>query len=402
MADERDAWLDKDAAESLLRGEPVEAVDERVLAGTERLAETLRDLAAVTYANDTELPGEAAALAAFRRAARASGKTTGTVGAVGAGSGAGVGSDAGAGDGIGAGVGVGVGVGVGGSLLGAVRLAAAPGDAGAPRLGRPVRRGLAVVVAGCALGGIAVVASAGVMPPLFAGEHDPVPANSVSSVTTPGPRLSGPSDGGRDTTGPSRTPGPDREEPFTPHPSSEEGPDGIGGVNAHGESGQGEGALAGSGLSASAQGDRVGTLYRETLDTCRAYRDGTIDAERGAALESAADGAGGAKRFCDRLLGGKDGTGGPDDKGGGGHGGRGDGSGRSGHGDDHGHGPGNGHGNGPGGDGEGGGDGGPVLWAPTPSSAAPTPLLTPVPATSHPDPAPDSGTGPVGSSLPPR
>ncbi|MYZ41179.1 hypothetical protein GT002_40260, partial [Streptomyces sp. SID4917] len=100
MADERDAWLDKDAAESLLRGEPVEAMDEHVLARTERLTEALRDMAAVTYANDTELPGEAAALAAFRRARTAGGSATGAV-------------DAGAGVGVGAAVGVGVGAGGG-------------------------------------------------------------------------------------------------------------------------------------------------------------------------------------------------------------------------------------------------------------------------------------------------
>ncbi|MFE4170965.1 hypothetical protein ACFRR7_02760 [Streptomyces sp. NPDC056909] len=416
MADERDAWLDKDVAERLLRGEPVEALDDDVLARTERLAEALRDIAAITYANDAELPGEAAALAAFRRAGTAGESATDATGTTAVGAGAGAGGGLGLGSGLG--VGVGVGVGVGESLLGAVRLAPAPGDIGAPRLGRPVRRGLAVAVAGCALGGIAVAASAGVMPPLFAGEHDPVPANSVSSVTSPGPRVSGPSDGGRDTAGPSETPGPDREEALTPHPSSEEGSDG-----AHardGDSGRDEngGALAGSGLSASAQGHRAGTLYRETLDACRALRGGTIDEERKRALESAADGPGGAKRFCDRLLDGRSATGGKGGKGstgaGGEHDGRGDGSVRNGVGDGigDGHGPENGSGNGHGGNGNGGnanggaggggggmGDGspdGPVLWTPSP-----TPLLTPEPSTTHPDPEPEPapGASPVESVL---
>ncbi|MFE4829134.1 hypothetical protein [Streptomyces sp. NPDC056672] len=437
MADERDAWLDKDVAERLLRGEPVEALDDDVLARTERLAEALRDIAAITYANDAELPGEAAALAAFRRAGTAGESATDATGAtaVGAGAGAGLGLGAGGGlglgSGLGSGLGVGVGVGVGESLLGAVRLAPAPGDIGAPRLGRPVRRGLAVAVAGCALGGIAVAASAGVIPPLFAGEHDPVPANSVSSVTSPGPRVSGPSDGGRDTAGPSETPGPDREEALTPHPSSEEGSDG-----AHardGDSGRDEngGALAGSGLSASAQGYRAGTLYRETLDACRALRGGTIDEERKRALESAADGSGGAKRFCDRLLDGRSATGGKGGKGstgaGGDHDGRGDGSVRNGVGDgiSDGHGPENGSGNGHGGHGNGGnsnggnanggnangGNGGaggggggtddgspdgPVLWTPSP-----TPLLTPEPSTTpHPAPDPEPAPEPAPGASP--
>ncbi|MGW6746030.1 hypothetical protein ACWGDX_35735 [Streptomyces sp. NPDC055025] len=419
MADERDAWLDKDVAERLLRGEPVEALDEDVLARTERLAEALRNMAAVTYANDAELPGEAAALAAFRRAGTAGESATGTT-AVGAGAGAGLGLGSGLGAGLGSGLGVGE------SLLGAVRLAPAPGDIGAPRLGRPVRRGLAVAVAGCALGGIAVAASAGVMPPLFAGEQDPVPANSVSSVTSPGPRLSGPSDGGRDTAGPSETPGPDGEKGLTPHPSSEEG---SGGAHARdGDSGRDEdgGALAGSGLSASAQGHRAGMLYRETLDACRAHRGGTIDEERRRALKSAADGHGGAKRFCDRLLDGRSATGGKGGKGssgaGGDHDGRGDGSVRNGVGNgiDDGHGSENGNGDGHGGHGNGGndnggnggggnggaggggggtGDGppdGPVLWTPSP-----TPLLTPEPSITHPvpDPEPAPGTSPVDSAL---
>lgn len=67
MADEHNKWLDRDAAERLLRGEPLEAVDAVTRARAARLAETL-DALAVTRVDGGELRGEAAALAAFRKA----------------------------------------------------------------------------------------------------------------------------------------------------------------------------------------------------------------------------------------------------------------------------------------------------------------------------------------------
>lgn len=69
MADERDQWLDMETAERLLRGEPVEAADTGDGVRVKRLSDALRELSGVTYANGTELPGEGAALAAFRRGA---------------------------------------------------------------------------------------------------------------------------------------------------------------------------------------------------------------------------------------------------------------------------------------------------------------------------------------------
>ncbi|MCZ0980998.1 hypothetical protein O1L60_23990 [Streptomyces diastatochromogenes] len=70
MADERYQWLDQEAAERLLRGEPVEAVDDHARVQAERLAEALGTarVPAVPPSARTELPGEAAALAAFRAA----------------------------------------------------------------------------------------------------------------------------------------------------------------------------------------------------------------------------------------------------------------------------------------------------------------------------------------------
>ncbi|MBM7173798.1 hypothetical protein JQK87_36585, partial [Streptomyces sp. G44] len=73
MADEQDKWLDRDAAERLLRGEPLEGVDPHARAKAERLARALGALAAADGpakhagsdrtpgAVPGELPGEAAA-----------------------------------------------------------------------------------------------------------------------------------------------------------------------------------------------------------------------------------------------------------------------------------------------------------------------------------------------------
>lgn len=68
MADEQDGWLDRETAEILLRGESLKAVDPAVRDRAERLAETLDALAAYPAPTSGELPGEAAALAAFRKA----------------------------------------------------------------------------------------------------------------------------------------------------------------------------------------------------------------------------------------------------------------------------------------------------------------------------------------------
>lgn len=68
MADEQYAWLDKEAAEKLLRGEPVDPADGRPCQDAERLAAALGDAARTALPATGELPGEAAALAAFRAA----------------------------------------------------------------------------------------------------------------------------------------------------------------------------------------------------------------------------------------------------------------------------------------------------------------------------------------------
>ncbi|MGQ4442989.1 hypothetical protein ACN6LI_000397, partial [Streptomyces violaceoruber] len=66
MADEQDKWLDREAVEFLLRGEPLKGADPAVRDRAERLVAALGALAPPVPAGE-ELPGEAAALAAFRK-----------------------------------------------------------------------------------------------------------------------------------------------------------------------------------------------------------------------------------------------------------------------------------------------------------------------------------------------
>ncbi|MGW6604698.1 hypothetical protein [Streptomyces sp. NPDC055036] len=289
MAEERDPWLDRDAAERMLRGEPVETADEHVRARSEQLSEALRDMTAVTYANETyaheeELPGEAAALAAFRKAVAEGGDTRGAVrdrGAMGAGA---------------------------GNLLGTVRIALDPRAVRAPRFARPMRRGLAAAVAGCALGGIAVAAGAGVLPPIFGGEHDPTPVNSVSAVASPRPLASGSGspEGSRDPADPSDTPSGTGTGQPSPPPSPTPGDEGT---REGDHAGENEGGYDGANGKDKenrpdpASGSMSGEWFNKTANACRAYRDGVLDPKRKEALESATDGPEGAARFCDRLLG---------------------------------------------------------------------------------------------------
>ncbi|MYW11468.1 hypothetical protein GT034_24405, partial [Streptomyces sp. SID2563] len=53
--------------------------------------------------------------------------------------------------------------------------------------------------------------------------------------------------------------------------------------------------------------DPSGSWYAKTLQACRDYRDGTLDADRRTRLEALAKGARNLDRFCDRLLDAEDG-----------------------------------------------------------------------------------------------
>ncbi|MFF4184634.1 hypothetical protein ACFYZ9_15700 [Streptomyces sp. NPDC001691] len=302
MADERHEWLDGDAVERLLRGEGVEPGDERARAEADRLAALLRSLTPTEPAT-TELPGEAAALAAFRKA-----RPEGTAAAEG---------------------------------LGVVRVGRVAEVREAPRRRRfaPVRLGLAAALACCALGGVAVAAGTGVLPGPFAfDEQDPTPASSVSAEVTPGPVTASPSH-----SLPPGSPTPGRHSPSTgtgtpgdpSHPAS---PDGSA-AGGSGDPGRKDGAPSG-GSGDDNDGAGKGQWLAKTAEDCRDYRSGRLDQDKRRSLESAAHGPGAVKAFCDVLL-------------------DGDGGGRSGGSDDQGQGEGQGKGKGDGqGNKNGGGGGG--------------------------------------------
>ncbi|MFG3284938.1 hypothetical protein [Streptomyces sp. NPDC048111] len=294
MADERHEWLDGVAAERLLRGEGVEPGDERARDESARLSALLSSLAPTGPAT-TELPGEQAALAAFR-AARADGAAK----AAGA-------KDAGARD---------------GEALGVVRVGRAARLSEAPRRRRfaPVRLGLAAALACCALGGVAVAAGTGVLPgPFTFDDRDPAPASSVSAAVTPDPVATSPS-----RTLPPGTPEPDRAVPSSgaPVPDDPQRSASPGGPATGSTAGPGrkDGTPQPGDPGDDRDGAKGGQWLARTTQDCRAYRAGSLDADKRRSLESAAHGPGAVKAFCDLLLdsgsGGKGGAGG-DGKGGG-------------------------------------------------------------------------------------
>ncbi|MFJ4535759.1 hypothetical protein ACIP39_07275 [Streptomyces tibetensis] len=163
MADEQYRWLDRETAERLLSGEPPGAVEGAGREQAEHLAEALGALSAVPPLTSDELPGEAAAVAAFRKVraerADAAAARTDTGGQAAAPV-----ADA-----------------------GLVRIGT-PGDSGTrtvrpPRWARPVRLALAAALAVGMAGGVALAAGTGVLRAPFGGD-EPQPGASVSAPVT--------------------------------------------------------------------------------------------------------------------------------------------------------------------------------------------------------------------------
>ncbi|MFD4787525.1 hypothetical protein ACFWN1_10790 [Streptomyces sp. NPDC058459] len=177
MADEHDKWLDGEASERLLRGQPLEAVDAGARDRVGRLAGVLAALAAQGAPALGELPGEKAALAAFRDARAAAVPTGSTYGR----------ADA-----------------------GLVRIGAPAPPARRSRWGLPLRLGLAAALAAGTLGGVAVAAGSGVLPGPFR-HGTPRPGASVSAAASPvrsgDPTSPAPSPGTSRTPDTSRIPG---------------------------------------------------------------------------------------------------------------------------------------------------------------------------------------------------
>ncbi|MFJ3796852.1 hypothetical protein ACIPSJ_11230 [Streptomyces sp. NPDC090088] len=298
MADEQDKWLNRATAERLLRGESLEAVDASARDQAERLARRLGSLSVPAVPADTELPGEEAALAAFRKAresaedertalARQPGRT-------------GRSADA-----------------------GLFRIGAGTGPLRAPGWARPARFALAAALTVGMLGGVAAAVGTGVLPTPF-GDDRPAPGASVSAAGTPAQP--------QGSTSPESLLG---GESGTPSSGTTSG-------------GSGTSSPAPSGKPRGRDTDSAGTpggRWSGALTSCRTILNGKpLGADRKRALEGLAGGADRVNRFCRTVLGssasaGKDGT-------------TGDGKGGSG-----GQGNGQGNGNGLGGDDGQGGDG---------------------------------------------
>ncbi|WP_411081978.1 hypothetical protein [Streptomyces sp. cmx-18-6] len=327
MADERNEWLDKDAAEKLLRGEPVVPLGDRAASDARRLAEALGAARVGHRAPAGALPGEEAVLTAFRQAAH--GNRTDRL----------AGRNAGA------------------ALPGrpgtlhAVHIGAAPATPlRRPRWSRPVRFGLAVSLAGCALGGVAVAAGTGIFPGSFGSQGAPAPATSVSAAVPPEPPTSGqPAD---DPPSPVDSPPPGDPDPLASPGSREPGASGEPAEPSPGSTGPETGeddpgdrarerpkASGRENASRSPTGRENrpggsgdgrgsgGNWYEKSAKACKAFRDGTLDERSRRQLIQLAKGEQNVQRFCDRLLGGGNGPGsGKDDgKGDGKDGGHGEG-----------------------------------------------------------------------------
>ncbi|GGP90151.1 hypothetical protein [Streptomyces roseolilacinus] len=271
MADERYEWLDHEAAERLLRGEPVDADDDYSRWQVERLSEALdgarHTTGSLAAGPSGELPGEEAALTAFR-AARSTRAAKPQVTA--------------------------------GSDLGSVRIGAALRPRFRPRPGgwmRPARWGLAASVAGLAVGGVAVAANTGVLP-TFGGHKEPLPAASASAPV----ELDAPAKTPRGSAGPGTPADPGGPPATPPGPSAgAAGTPTAGGAAPDDNDGSSTGGTAPGDWGRTATRAPDGTWPVRVTQACRDFRDGRLDTARRQQLELAAKGNGGVQNFCDQV-----------------------------------------------------------------------------------------------------
>ncbi|MGW2839520.1 hypothetical protein ACWCWD_17160 [Streptomyces sp. NPDC001493] len=295
MADDRDEWLDRDAAEKLLRGEPVLPPGVQARSAARSLSDAL-GAARPGSSADGELPGEEAALAAFRqvgpmRGAPGAGRHRRPVGPV---------PEAGTAP--------------GGGALDPVRLGTPPSPSRRrerPRFGRPVRIGLAASLAGCALGGVAVAAGTGALAGAFGGtEHGPASTVSVAAS----PDGSTPEASGTDTPSgaPTGTGTPSGGTVPGEGGSAAPGASGSNGGNGAGEEGSSGGHAGGHGdgygfpdrgtYGGSDGSDDSGGFgsgwYAEAVEDCHDYRDGDLDERERRSLAELARGEKNIPEYC--------------------------------------------------------------------------------------------------------
>ena len=254
MADDRYGWLDADAAERLLRGEPVVpggapetphqqeqgARDAETAARLDALLRSLRHQGSPRRPADRALPGEEAAVAAFRAARGAPERPSPEV------------------------------------APGRVRWRGLWSG-----LGRPVRAGLGVGLLACTLGGVAFAAQTGVLPAPFGRSSAGVGTSSTLSPSA-----------SRDATTPDGA-------PDAPRPSRGSGVDG-----ARGDAGPSASGRDGDGAPDARPGERhggtpsAGASHQARVELCLRYHDGTLTAVDLAALRRLAGGADAVADFC--------------------------------------------------------------------------------------------------------
>ncbi|WP_329197696.1 MULTISPECIES: hypothetical protein [unclassified Streptomyces] len=302
MADERNRWLDRAAAERLLRGEPPVGpdADEQARADAARLRAALAALAPAPAGR--ELPGEAAALAAFRTFHAAPARLTDV-------------DPHAAAD----------------AREPLIDLSPAPlvRTPAQRRRSAPLRFGLAAALASVAVGGLAAAASG----LLDGSTHDsaaPGPAVSVSAdadptpsgdvtAPTPGPQPTPLRDreGAAPSPGASRLPGTEgRKDPGVP--GSTPGPAGTGtaGTGTDGSGGRNDFTGGTSGAtdgSSTDGGDRDkdkkdGELRLQGKDLCGDYRAGRLTGDRREKLIKLAKTVAQIPHYCADLLDGPGGT----------------------------------------------------------------------------------------------
>lgn len=264
MADEQYRWLDRETAERLLSGEPLGAVEGAGRDQAEHLARTLGALSATPPLTSDELPGEAAAVAAFRKARAERADAAAAPGATGGRAAADV------------------------SDTGLVRIGT-PGDSGAvtarpPRWARPARLALAAVLAVGMVGGVALAAGTGALKTPFGGDEPHAGTSVSASVTHPErPLVSpSPSDAAQGGSTPDDAPGGSSK----------------GGAGAQGRDEERDDAAPKPDDRKGGSGDHRG----EVTAACRDLRDGKrLDPDRRRALR---DAAGGLRvwKYCTGVL----------------------------------------------------------------------------------------------------
>ncbi|MGV9282507.1 hypothetical protein [Streptomyces sp. NPDC003730] len=260
MADEQDKWLDRETAEFLLRGEPLEGLESADPAArdrAERLVVALGAMVPPPAPSDEELPGEAAALAAFRKVnaerADASAQARAALGH-------------GAAPGL--------------RDTGVVRIGPRGEGTRRARWSRPLRLGLAAALTVGMVGGVAVAAGTGVLPTPF-DRTEPEPAVTASAATSPdrSPAPTSPLDGVQGGKGPGA------------------GPDASAGGAARDDEGSADRDPGGR-----EAGGSDGSRSRLAA-SCRKVRAGkSLDTARRRALTEAAGGASRVVKYCGGLL----------------------------------------------------------------------------------------------------